>query len=651
MRSPNVLRYGADAPLPQPAPLRAGPLSLLWDDGGLRYIRLGEQEVIRRIYVAVRDPDWNTIPATLANVQITREAAHFTIEFDAEHRQGPVDFAWHGTIAGATDGTITFSMDGQARATFLRNRIGYCVLHPPRECAGQPCAVEHSDGSVEQGIFPQLIAPHQPFFDMRAIGHDIQPGLTADVRFAGDSFEMEDQRNWTDDSYKTYCTPLALPRPVAVPAGAVVRQSVTLTLRGDIPAAPPLRAQPEATSVSVTAESAGTLPQIGLGVASHGQPLSEREHTLLRALRLHHLRTDLYLARPGWQTILRQASSDATAIGARLEAAVFLAGGSDMQRAQLAALAEELAEVRPPVATWLVFHESEATTSTATIAEARATLAGYDPAIPCGGGANLYFTHLNRERPSAALDLVCYSVNPQVHAFDNDSLMETLAGQAATVASVRAFCGDTPIAVTPITLRPRFNTDAAGPEPPPAPGELPAAVDPRQPSLFAAAWLVGSLQQLAAAGAASVTYFETTGWRGVMETAAGSALPGQFPSQPGALFPVYHVLAAAGAFAGGAVLSVTTSSPLRVAALALRRNDRACLLVANLTSAAQRVAVHAPLLGGAARVRHLDETTAEAALHDPAAFPPGDALLAAYEGRFIVDLKPYAVARLDAGLV
>ncbi|MGN6811772.1 MAG: hypothetical protein ACTHMP_12950, partial [Thermomicrobiales bacterium] len=93
------------------------------------------------------------------------------------------------------------------------------------------------------------------------------------------------------------------------------------------------------------------------------------------------------------------------------------------------------------------------------------------------------------------------------------------------------------------------------------------------------------------------------------------------------------------------------SAPLCVAALALRQDNRACLLVANLTSAPQRVVIHAPLLGAAARVRQLDETTAEEAMHDPDAFLPGDAPLAAYEGRFTLDLKPYAVARLDAGPV
>jgi hypothetical protein len=43
---------------------------------------------------------------------------------------------------------------------------------------------------------------------------------------------MEDHRNWTDASFKTYVRPLALPWPYALPAGEGVTQSVTVTLRG-----------------------------------------------------------------------------------------------------------------------------------------------------------------------------------------------------------------------------------------------------------------------------------------------------------------------------------------------------------------------------------------------------------------------------------
>ena len=76
--------------------------------------------------------------------------------------------------------------------------------------------------------------------------------------------------------------------------------------------------------------------------------------------------------------------------------------------------------------------------------------------------------------------------------------------------------------VSPVTLKPRFNANATEPEAVNTPRELPVSVDPRQMSLFAAAWTLGSIKYLAESGASSVTYYETTGWRGVMETEAGS---------------------------------------------------------------------------------------------------------------------------------
>ena len=110
--------------------------------------------------------------------------------------------------------------------------------------------------------------------------------------------------------------------------------------------------------------------------------------------------------------------------------------------------------------------------------------------------------------------------------------METLEAQAVTVESARQFAGGLPIAVTPVTLLARFNPNATGPEPEPAPGELPAQVDVRQMSLFGANWTLGSIKYLSESGASSVTYYETTGWRGVMETTSGSPLPREIPLSP-----------------------------------------------------------------------------------------------------------------------
>ena len=68
-----VLHYGKDEPLPEGTQLRAGPLSMIFEAGDLRYIRFGNHEILRRVYVAVRDHNWDTTLPQLSNVQIERE--------------------------------------------------------------------------------------------------------------------------------------------------------------------------------------------------------------------------------------------------------------------------------------------------------------------------------------------------------------------------------------------------------------------------------------------------------------------------------------------------------------------------------------------------------------------------------------------------
>ena len=89
-------------------------------------------------------------------------------------------------------------MEGRALTTFLYCRIGFCVNHPARECAGLPCQVEHADGAVERATFPRLVAaevPLSPFVNLRALRYPAgDEGLRVEVRLDGDLFEMEDQR-------------------------------------------------------------------------------------------------------------------------------------------------------------------------------------------------------------------------------------------------------------------------------------------------------------------------------------------------------------------------------------------------------------------------------------------------------------------------
>ncbi len=487
--------------------------------------------MLRRIYAAVRDRRWDTAPAALSNLRVESGGDSFRAAFDAECRLGDIGFAWKGSISGGPEGTVTFSMDGIARSTFLRNRIGICVLHPIRECAGRPCRVEHTDGSTERGKFPEDVSPHQPFKAVRAIAHEAAPGVEAEVRFEGDTFETEDQRNWTDASFKTYSTPLDLPFPVEVKAGTRISQSVTLSLRGTAPAVEP----DEPLAFTVGDAPAGPLPRIGLCLSEPSRP---PEAARLRALGLSHLRADLDLS-GDIASRLAEAAAEARALGASLELAIHL---SDDAPRKLERLRQELQGMKSIVSSFLVFQPE-------WIDAARKALR---PFAPVGAGTDSNFAELNLNRPPEGADFLFYPANPQVHLFDDATLIENLEAQGDTVRCARRFSGGRPVAVTPVTLKPRF---------------IPSAPDARQKTLFGAAWTVGSLKSLAEAGASSVTYFET---RGVLE---GDRV-----------FPLHHVLADALEFSGGEVLPSSPSDPLVLTGLALRKGARTRVLVANLTA-------------------------------------------------------------------
>ena len=232
------------------------------------------------------------------------QADAFRIRYDVENHQDDIHFVWHGEITGEADGTIRFSMDGVAQSTFLKNRIGFCILHPA-DIAGARCRVEHIDGTSEAAILPVLLVPDQPllpFAEMAGMAHEVTPGVWAEVRFTGDIFEMEDQRNWTDASYKTFSTPLRLPYPVEVSKGTRIAQTVTLALRDErIDQRVEFTSATESPTFAIdAAASSSPLPPIGLGMASHGAPLTSTEISRLGALNLRHLRgpTSCWPTRP-----------------------------------------------------------------------------------------------------------------------------------------------------------------------------------------------------------------------------------------------------------------------------------------------------------------------------------------------------------------
>ena len=600
----------------QPVALRAGPLSLVFDRGELRWLRLGGREVLRGIYVAVRPPTWETVPVELENVRIEAEEDAFRLRFDARHREGPLWFEWEGRIDGGADGTVRFEMDGVARSTFVRNRVGLCVLHPATACAGRACTKEKSDGSVLEEAFPRLVSPHQPFLDVRALRHEVAPGIEAEVRFEGELFETEDQRNWSDASFKTYSTPLALPLPVEVRKDERIRQVVTLTLHGTSASAPaPGTAaggwlSEEVVRVAVEPGTSWPMPRLGLGLEA--SPLPPRAIETLRAIAPAHLRIDVRPGEAGWRDALTAASDAARAGATRLEVAAFVS--ADKAADELEALAEAGESLRAPIDTWLVFDAATRVTTPDLPERARDILlarseADRAPAL-LGGGSDGFFAELNRGRDVVAgLDLVSLAINPQVHAFDDATLVENTTALGWIAETIHEFAGRTPLALSPVTLRPR------------------PATDHRQATSFAAGWTLGLVAAAARAGFARLTLFKLRGPGGVADGARR--------------FPVGHLLSDLAELTGsGAEARVIAARPddgWRCLALALRVDRRLRVFLFNPTNRPQDLVVTG--LPHEARRRRLGAPGTEG-------FDRGQPVIAAGDGHAL-RLGPHEVVVLD----
>lgn len=653
-RSIYQLWYGVNSPPPETHELRAGAVTALLDGIDLRYVGRGPVEAVRRVYVAVRDQNWNTI---LGQHRITRMDVRqdsFEVEFDVEHRAPGIDFAWHGHITGTPDGQMRYVMDGVARSDFRYNRIGFCILHPYRECAGKPFRAQTPEGEVS-GHLPDEIGPQRfehgvyvPLFpSFSNLVFDIDDGVQAQLDFEGDLFEMEDQRNWTDASLKTYCTPLSRGFPHAAQTGSRIWQSFTVNIMGG-EAKHEHKREPQAPRLSLGRLTERPLPALGFALNSDGASLTEREIERVRAVRPDHLRVDVHL-HDDYVASLEAVLATCQALECRLEVALFLTGEMEADLTRLASLLRS----RGTVARILVFQEGSQTahpsetTAPELVELVRKRLKEAAPGAPFVGGTDMYFCELNRTRPQVAvMDGISYTIIPQAHAFDNRSLAETLEAQGETVRSARAFAEGRPVIVSPVTLKRRYNPHATVAEVEKAPSELPEAVDPRQMSLFGAAWTAGSIKYLAESGATSLTYYELTGWRGIMERETSSPLPDLFPSLPGAVFPLYHVFADIAEWKGGSLVACAANQPLAVTALAVESEGKLHLLVVNFTAGQQRVVIDA-LPAGRVAVRSLEASNAQEAMQNPEAFRQRKEEISVVSGQLALDLAPYAIVRID----
>ena len=566
--------------------LLAGRLSAELVSGGLRDIRYDGHEVLRAIDYVVRDRDWGTYDLTVTGLDVDETQAGFSIRY-AARCAAPDGTALHlsARIEGAENGTLSFTVDATPDGTFETNRTGFCVLHPIEGVAGAPVRVTHTDGTTQDAHFPDLIEPWQPFKDIRTLDHSPALGLSASCRMEGDTFEMEDQRAWSDASYKTYVRPLSLPWPYRLTPDVPLRQSVTLTVRRSAAAVP--KSRPDVVPIRLGERLPTYMPPIGVAVspgeigdmhAARNALAELNPQSLLLAYEpgighgpaeLEQLRM-LAEAVPDAERVLEFVVPTAGPLGSAFDTAASAVLESRLAPHAVAALADIDRQSTPPGSEWPACPPLED-----IYAEARRVF----PGVSVGGGMFSYFTELNRKRvPAALLDFVTHATCPIVHAADDRSVMQTLEAIPYITRSTSSFIGTTAYRLGPTTIGMRQNPYGSRTMPNPDGGRIPMAHDdPRGRSAFGAAWLVGYAARLAGTGLQCWTAGSLSGPRGAI-------LP------DGGRTPAFAVLKTLASLAGRPRIALESDAPGRVDGFAALDTDGSTVLwLANLTAEDQQV--------------------------------------------------------------
>lgn len=260
------LLYGAQRPRPSVEHLSAGPIRLKFQDGELRYLYVGERQVVRRIYFAVRDRRWDTVMPALSRIQVQKDEKAFRIRFSARCRSELADYGFSADIAGTADGRITFRVRGQADADFRSPRIGLCVLYGAESLAGVEFETTSADGKTARGRFAELVSPGHLAGGFRSLQYKTADGVEASCGLAKTLFTMEDQRNFGDSSYKAFS---AMPYKRNVARGDKGEQTLTLRVTAAAPPEPP--AGPIAVQIGGAIEGA-KVPALPAPQASTGKP-------------------------------------------------------------------------------------------------------------------------------------------------------------------------------------------------------------------------------------------------------------------------------------------------------------------------------------------------------------------------------------------
>jgi hypothetical protein len=609
--SSREILFGCDEPAEAELQLQAGPLAMTLRGIRLLGLRHGNAEIWHEVGFVFRDPDWFTPQPLIERLEHEQHADSFDIRIDARIPVQPPVLV-HIRIQGSAHGRVRYEASAVAQGDIATNRSGICVMHP-LDAVDHAVTVTHADGRESHSTFPRRIAPWPPFMSVQAIRHEWTPGAWAQCRLEGDVFELEDQRNNADASFKTYNRSNMMPRPYRLRAGQTVTQAADLRLVDHGASAEHVQVSVQkAPDVSPATPASRLAFSIGIGISPSDCHASESVLLRLSELRPGHLH--LHLESP--DQAVHWPGLRALLLASHAKLRVDVAMGNAEPRTALNGLAVALRKAGLQAEAVAIFPSTPAAIEAAQKAF---------PDCSIGGGTLHFFTQLNRAEDLGELDFLSFTTSALVHGADDDAIMQGLRSLPFMLETLSARYPGVPVRIGPSAIPARASPIGGQPESDGTRRLALAQRDPRTRALFGAAWAVGYLAHLQSAGLKSVTLMQLRGHCGLLQ--GDEALP----------VPAWFVLQA---LQGAQQMGALSGLPGGTCGLHVRTHAGRQCWVANLTSRALTLDI-AQTFDGCLGADVMDE----ASIRYSGSKPPWRTVNIA-ENAKTFDLAPYAVLRV-----
>lgn len=525
---------------PDTSRVEHGDFTLDLSEAAVRNITFKGAQLIDLLYTAIRPWDWSTLVADSHTEDVKVNGADCIITI-SDTFAGTLEA--QTIISLSTDNSFSVEYQLKGLAEYSVNRWGICFCLHSGDWMGSTVHSSGNDYSLLQDISPQRVIDGvtQGLFPASNEMHFVAP----DQRFikatsTGKVLEAEDQRNWTDNTYKIYSGSLSEPRPFAASAGSIWKQSV----RFEVGAPTGVTADP----AKIVVREIEALPSIGLQFNTEPLLSPDELEQALVLLEIDHLRVNE-------EALTAQKIATVAASGFVLEAALLSSNSGVALQTEVNHLTQ-----RVPAGSRLLIQRDSREIVEVTDLPKNESLNSFIP------GTDAFLVDLHRNKYDFG-DCVSYSMAPTVHSTDIETIFKTLYTQRESIEFAQKRLAKQ-VFISPITFSTRgnpetghsrdqrinfVNTDAAS----------------RIRTLEGAAWTLGSIFALASAGAFSGTWHELFGDFGVIYSQDGATK----------FSPTFHALSALGAHHAH---QITIATSLDNSWVAFENREARTILVASL---------------------------------------------------------------------